>query len=108
MGRAMIDLDTVVGFFNRISSSAEPLFSSPAELFFYIFCFISLHMIIVHLFYSGKPSRRRHKPLNFQRSVLIAFIVLEIVFFSNLLTVEHFSKTLPTKNTISAHHVSYN
>lgn len=62
-------------------------------MFFYIFCFIAFHMIMVNMFY-GKPSRRKYKTLNLKRSVLIIMLVAEIVIFTNLLTMDYMANTI--------------
>ncbi|MEM6781294.1 MAG: hypothetical protein AAF569_05475 [Pseudomonadota bacterium] len=73
-----------------LSDRFSVMFSSDAEMFFYIFCFIAFHMIIINMFY-GKPSRRSSSRMTFKRSILIMMVVAEIVIFSNLLTLDYFS-----------------
>jgi hypothetical protein len=87
----------------RLSTSFQELFGTPLELAFYVLCLIVLHMVIVHLFY-GPPSRRKIRSLNFKRSFLIFVLVTEIVLFSNLLTVEHFSQTMDNNEALRNAH----
>lgn len=85
--------DSILLILQDLSDRVSVLFSSDAEMFFYIFCFIAFHMIMINMFY-GKPSRRRHRTLNLKRSVLIIMVVAEIVVFTNLLTLDYMAQSV--------------
>lgn len=95
--------DQIVNSLHDLKDRFSVFFSSDVEMFFYIFCFIAFHMIMVNLFY-GKPTRRKHKSLNMKRSLLIVMVVAEIVLFTNLLTLDYFADTLhPPQNGQYSH-----
>lgn len=85
-----------------LSDRFSVLFSSDAEMFFYILCFIAFHMIMINMFY-GKPSRRKLRTLNLKRSILIMMVVVEIVVFTNLLTLDFMAESVMPEE-FATHH----
>ena len=102
----LINTDTILSFFNSFSNADDPLFSSSGELFFYGFCMIALHMIIVNMFYGGR-GRRRHASLNVKRSLILMLVIAEIVIFTNLLTIEHFENHAQNHPSFSTAKISH-